>query len=116
MSQQTQEATSSATLPNGVAAGDVTQTSAVLWAHSTALDTVTFQYSPRTDWFDDLAHHVLTVEVTDATIPVKVQVSNLQPGTEYVYRVTDAAGSTLSGRFLTLPTDGTKGGLHFGVT
>jgi phosphodiesterase/alkaline phosphatase D-like protein len=31
------------TLPNGIASGDVTQTSAVLWAHSAALGEVTFE-------------------------------------------------------------------------
>ena len=37
----------SASLPNGVAAGDVTQESAVLWARSTATGVVTFTYGAR---------------------------------------------------------------------
>ena len=33
------------TLPNGVAAGDTTQSGSVLWTHSTTLGNVTFDYS-----------------------------------------------------------------------
>ncbi|HVU14285.1 MAG TPA: PhoD-like phosphatase N-terminal domain-containing protein, partial [Phototrophicaceae bacterium] len=104
------------TLPNGTAAGDVTETTAILWAHSTALGTVQFSYTAARATFDPYAATVFTAEVVDPMLPVKVVARNLLPGTEYVYQVTDAAGSTASGRFATLPADGAKVGLHFGVT
>jgi phosphodiesterase/alkaline phosphatase D-like protein len=103
------------TLPNGVAVGDVTHTSAVFWAHSTAPGMVTLTYSESTAWFDWLAHHRKKVEVTDPTVPVKVQVNDLRPGVEYTYHVYDAAGSEGQGRFTTPPAEG-KPGLRFGVS
>lgn len=107
--------TSTATLPNGVAAGDVTTTTAVLWAHSTALGPLTFRYNQRTAWFDAHSSHVVTVDVQDPTLPVKVLIEYLQPGVDYLYRVTDAAGAQIMGRFRTLPAPDARPGLHFGV-
>ncbi len=108
--------TTAETLPNGVAAGDVTPDSAVLWAHSSAPGSITFAYSASTAWFDFLAHHRMTAEVQDTSVPVKVKLSDLHPGMEYTYQITDAAGSSLMGRFVTPPAAGEKRGLHFGVT
>jgi len=108
-----------ATMPNGIAAGDVTQNSVVLWTHSTSRGTVTFRYAAETAWWDYRARHVLSADVSDPTIPVKVQVNDLQPDTEYVYQVIDAANSRIGGRFHTLPANGAKKGLRglrFGVT
>lgn len=102
------------TLPNGVASGDVTQNSAVLWTRSAALGPVTFEYATDAA-FSALAGSV-AVEVTDATIPVKALISDLTPGTEYFYRVTDAAGSGATGRFVTPAEVGTRVGLRFGVS
>ena len=104
------------TMPNGIAAGDVTPRSVVLWTHSTAPGTVTFRYAASTAWWDYRARYETTAEVIDPLIPVKVQVTDLRPATEYVYQVLDAAGSRISGRFRTLPADDAKHGLHFGVT
>lgn len=101
------------TLPNGVASGDVTGTSAVLWARSTAAGTVTFEVAA-----DPTFNSVLmtrSAEADDPLIPVKVSVEGLTPGTEYHYRVTNAAGESLSGRFVT-PYDEGSHGLRFGVT
>ena len=106
--------TSLSTLPNGVAAGDVTQTSAVLWTHSTSLGTVSFDYSASPAFAVILGTRVATVD--DPTLPVKVPLDDLQPDTEYFYRVTDSAGSQLTGRFVTPAADGVRRGLHFGVT
>ncbi|MHC4169393.1 MAG: alkaline phosphatase D family protein, partial [Planctomycetota bacterium] len=102
------------TLPNGIASGDVTQTSAVLWAHSAALGEVTFEYST----FDDFA--VVdgndTVAVVDVNQPVKVEISGLIPATQYYYRVTDALDETVVGRFRTPPDIGISAGLRFGAS
>jgi len=56
------------TLPNGVASGDVTQTTAVLWTHSTALGEVTFEYSI----FDDfrIIDGLETVTAVDVNQPI----------------------------------------------
>jgi 3-phytase/alkaline phosphatase D len=102
------------TLPNGVAAGDVTQTSAVLWAHSTATGKVTFDVATDSDFAQTI--NTLTADISDATIPVKVSVDGLAPGKQYYYRVTDAAGNTVQGKFRTPAASGTKTGLRFGVS
>ncbi len=104
------------TLPNGVAAGDVTQNSAVLWTHSTTPGAVTFRYVASRAAFNSRAASTFSAEVQDPTLPVKLLIDGLQPGTEYNYRATDAVGGTASGRFVTLPAEGVKGGLRFGVT
>jgi len=102
------------TLPNGVASGDVTQDSVVLWTRSTVTGDVTFEYSTSND-FASLAGTV-TATVTDGTIPVKVEVDGLEAGTDYYYRVTDASGNTKPGQFETAAAVGEYAGLRFGVS
>ncbi|NJN66915.1 MAG: ExeM/NucH family extracellular endonuclease [Chloroflexaceae bacterium] len=102
------------TLPNGVAAGDVTTSSAVLWTRSTALGEVTFEYS--TDSTFATGTQAVGATVTDPLIPVKVPVEGLTPGTRYYYRVTDASGSSASGQFRMAAEVGTTTGLRFGVS
>jgi len=102
------------TLPNGVAAGETTQTSTVLWTHSSAPGTVTFEYATAENFETVLG--ALTAQVTDAIQPVKVEVSDLTPATDYFYRATDAAGSVAVGHFRTPAPLGTRAGLRFGVS
>ena len=102
------------TLPNGVAAGETTQTSTVLWTHSTAPGTVTFEYAAAENFETILG--TLTAEVTDPAVPVKVAVTELEPATDYFYRVADAAGSMALGHLRTPARLGTFAGLHFGVS
>jgi len=102
------------TLPNGVAAGDVSQTSAVLWAHSSVVGDISFVYA--TD--PTLATNLFTVTtiVVDPLQPVKVELTNLTPATAYFYRITDAADTTAEGQFRTSAPLGTQAGLRFGVS
>jgi alkaline phosphatase D len=101
------------TLPNGVAAGDTTQTSTVLWTRSTVIGNVVFEYSTDSKFSNSLG--TLTKSVTDVTVPVKVQLTNLKPGTQYFYRVRDAAGTSAVGQFRTAAELGNSKGLRFGV-
>jgi phosphodiesterase/alkaline phosphatase D-like protein len=101
------------TLPGGVASGDVTQTSAVLWARSTVSGTLSFAYGTDSDLISDTL--TVSAEVEDPTLPVKVEISDLTPGTTYYYRATDAAGTSAEGRFVTPAEVGTSTGLRFGV-
>ena len=100
-------------LVNGVASGDVDQDSAVLWARSTFLGEVTFEYSTDAD-FGEISG-TATATVADITQPVKVEVEGLESGSEYFYRVTDAAGAQKTGRFDTAAALGEQTGLNFGV-
>ncbi len=100
-------------LVNGVASGDVTQDSIVLWARSTFPGEVTFEYATD-DTFAEIVD-TKTATVTDINQPVKVGVDGLASDTEYFYRVTDAAGAQKVGRFETAAVAGEQTGLNFGV-
>ena len=102
------------TLINGVASGDTTQDSTVLWTRSIVLGNITFEYATDAE-FNNIVGTVIT-EVTDPNLPVKVEVTDLQPGTDYYYRVTDAAGDTEIGEFTTSTEIGTYAGFRFGAT
>jgi 5'/3'-nucleotidase SurE len=100
-------------LVNGVGSGDVSQDSVVLWARSTFLGDVTFEYATDSSFSTILG--TATATVTDINQPVKVDIEGLEADTEYVYRVTDAAGDTETGRFVTAAPVGETTGLTFGI-
>jgi predicted extracellular nuclease/phosphodiesterase/alkaline phosphatase D-like protein/2',3'-cyclic-nucleotide 2'-phosphodiesterase (5'-nucleotidase family) len=102
------------TLPNGVASGDVDQDSVVLWTRSTALGQVRFEYATTAD-FAQIAGSAVA-SVTNSNQPVKVEITGLNAGTDYFYRVSDAAGSVAQGRFETAASAGQFIGLSFGVS
>jgi 3-phytase/alkaline phosphatase D len=101
-------------LLNGVASGDTTQTSTVLWTRSNFLGEVRFEYATDANF-----SHILgsaTASVTNPLQPVKVQLTDLDPDTTYYYRASDAAGASASGRFNTAAATGTQAGFRFGVS
>lgn len=97
-----------------IASGDATQTSIILWAHSPNVGDVTFEYATGSDFTTILG--VLKASITDAAVPVKVELSQLTPGTRYYYRVTDSAGQQKVGTFRLPAEKGTHPGLRFGVS
>src|SRR6476661_1242539 len=100
--------------PNGISSGDVTQTSAVLWTRAVALGDVTFQVATDSTFTSIVATEHATV--TDSSVPVKVEVTDLDPNQQYFYRATDATGlNTIEGKFATAAELGTHSGFHFGV-
>ncbi|MGD2111524.1 MAG: alkaline phosphatase D family protein, partial [Phycisphaerae bacterium] len=101
------------TLPNGVAVGDVDQSSAVLWARSDVVGPITFEYG--TDSTFAMVEDTVAAEVVDPLVPVKVEITGLSEATRYVYRAVDASGNGSEGRFRTSAGDG-YGGLKFGVS
>src|SRR4030042_3420845 len=102
------------TVPNGAASGYVTQTSAVLWAHSTALGEVMFEYSTFDDF--EIIDGYETVAVVDVNQPVKVVISGLIPATQYYYRVSGEQDNTAIGRFRTPCDLGISSVLRFGAS
>ncbi|MCX5958265.1 MAG: alkaline phosphatase D family protein [Cyanobacteria bacterium] len=102
------------TLPNGVASGDVDQDSVVLWTRSTALGQAKFEISTTADFA--LIAGSATASVTNPNQPVKVEISGLNAGTDYFYRVIDAAGSMAKGSFETAAEAGRFTGLRFGIS
>ena len=78
--------------PNGVAAGDVDQSSVMLWARAEFTGTVRFEYGRDPD-FVQTPDGFMEVEVEQAepdalvpTIPSKVEITGLLAGTQYYYR------------------------------
>lgn len=103
-----------AALPNGIAAGDTTATSTVIWARAAAAGALTVELSTAPDFASIEQTHTATV--TDAMQPAKLEISGLTPATQYYYRVVAEDGSTLTGRFRTYAEIGSKTGLRFGVS
>lgn len=102
-------------LPNGVASGDVTQSSAVLWARSDMAGDVTFQISKDPTFSSGVINH--SVSVVDPLAPAKWHVGGLSSNQEYFYRASaPGGGEVASGRFQTNAPLGGHYGLKFGVT
>jgi len=100
-------------LPNGVAAGDVTQTSAVLWARGGILPGVisfTYQITPGG------SSMVVTQTIDNIMVPAKAVITDLTPNTRYVYTATTDRGQFGSGVFQTAADVGTNQGLRVGVS
>ncbi|MBE9212788.1 phytase [Plectonema cf. radiosum LEGE 06105] len=101
-------------LINGIASGDTTQNSTVLWARSTFKGEITFEYS--TDESFNSVIGTVTQNVENINVPVKVEIEGLTPGTQYYYRVTDAAGASGIGKLKTSAQTGDYQGFRFGAT
>jgi len=102
-------------LPNGVASGDVDQTSAVLWARASAAGPVTFAYWREAEDGEEATIERVVVESLDAMIPVKAEIGPLIPVSEYHFRATDSTGAMSEGRFRTPALEGFHG-VRFGVS
>ncbi len=94
-----------------LASGDTTQTSVVLWGDGVLENTAIFEIATD-ETFSNIVTTTTAIPV-EANLPVKVEVENLTPGTEYYYRV---AGTEDIGQFETPNPVGTRGGLRFGVS
>ena len=99
-------------LPNGIASGDVSQDSAVLWARTDTPGTVTFNLRAGSE-----AIRSVEIDVTDIAQPAKAVLENLNPATTYQYEV-HAPGQEigLTGTFTTTAPLGEQRGLRFGVS
>ncbi len=100
--------------PNAVSAGDVSSSSAVLWARAAAGGAVTFEWS-KDPTFATIDGSTIVVSPTPL-VPAKAYVAGLLSGTTYAFRATDASGIAVSGSFRTSRDRGVSGGLRFGVT
>ena len=99
--------------PDGVSSGDVTQSSAVLWARASHTGKVTFQIATDAGF-----HHVVdtrTVSVSNTLVPAKVKVDDLRPDERYYYRAIDASGHVAEGTLETAARLGQHEGFSFGV-
>lgn len=100
--------------PSGVASGDTTQASTVLWTRSQTPGTIMFEYSTKAD-FSSIAG-TKTAMFASALQPIKVDVTGLTANTDYFYRAVDATGAKATGKFSTAAAPNTFTGLRFGVS
>jgi phosphodiesterase/alkaline phosphatase D-like protein len=98
----------------GIASGDTSQTSTVLWAQSSLTGPVRFEYSTDPDFEYVFGYN--TANVTDPNQPVKIGFGGLTPGQTYYYRATDAAGAVKTGQFKTAHAIDQPAGFRFGVS
>ena len=103
-----------AALPNGVASGDVTSDSIVLWARTTVPGNV--EFTVHKSHRDARILQRQTVRVANTNIPAKASLTNLDAGTRYVFEVSDAEGARKLGTFRTADAPGSRHDLRFGVT
>lgn len=101
-----------AEFPNGVASGDVTHDSAVLWTRSDAVGTVKLEYSTDPGFAAVLGSEHL--DVTDPLLPVKSTITGLEPGTRYYYRAVNG-DRVAAGQFSTPGESGVESGLRIAL-
>jgi len=105
---------SAQTFPNGVASGDVTSDSAVLWARSSLAGDVRFIVFERNSWPPLVRSQRATV--SDTAVSAKVEVTGLRAGRRYTYVVFAPNGQSMRGEFVTPASPDNRRGLHFGVS
>ncbi len=86
----------------GVAAGDVTTTSAILWTRARGGDTVIADIS-RDETFAQIDQSIATETSADTDYTVKTKVEGLSPDTRYSYRFRAGDATSDTGRFATPP-------------
>jgi phosphodiesterase/alkaline phosphatase D-like protein len=101
-------------LPSGVAAGDVTADSAVLWARPRVPGPLLTVVAP--DRRLQVGAQTFVSAATVPLVPIKHAVSGLLPGTTYYHLSIDLAFNISGGIFRTANEAGTRQGLRFGVT
>jgi len=102
------------TVSNAGAAGDVTDSSVVLWARSNVIGTAKFKVVARDR--ERAPSRVEHATVLDPLVPVKVKISGLNPATEYEYSISIRDSDIAEGRFTTAAPAGISHGLRFGVS
>ena len=106
----------SSPLPNGVAAGEVTENSVVLWARSDLPGLLIFNVAEELEFEDDDDTITAIVAVSDTLIPGKVEITGLEADEEYYYRAQGPGGAASIGRFRTLSESDEDDGVRFGVS
>lgn len=101
-------------LPNSVAAGEVTSHGALVWARATVPGFVRVRVAHNPQFQGPVIQR--WGFAFGPLQAVKVLVNPLEAGRTYYYEVRDAAGLRETGRFRTAPRHDSRAGLRFGVT
>lgn len=100
----------------GVAAGDVTESAAILWTRADSAGEVRVEVA-LDDAFANVVFNETVLATDDADRTVKVDVTGLAAGAEHFYRFVDAGGvASETGRFRTAPAPDEPAGFRFGFS
>ena len=89
---------------HGVASGDVTDDSAILWTRADGSETLTVEVAPS-DAFDDDVIEASADTSSERDYTVNVKVEDLEADTRYYYRFRDGNALSRTGTFITAPGD-----------
>ncbi len=106
------QATTPARFTSGVASGDPTQTSGVIWTRAlpdapARAATVAFEIAEDPD-FGNILRRGQATTTAERDFTVKIDVQGLQPGATYFYRFQAGAAQSPTGRTRTLPVAGAQ--------
>jgi alkaline phosphatase D len=106
-------------ITNGVASGDVTKNSSIIWSKSNMDSTMNIKYYNTSDF--SFNHKLLTVKVNESSdYTGHIKLNNLLSDTEYYYQVwfsdpqnSSIVSNTIIGKFKTAPDDSAENNIHF---
>lgn len=98
---------------NAGAAGDVTESSVVLWARSNVAGRLKFKVVAHDQGTPSRIEHAT---MSEGLVPVKVTISGLDPATAYEYSISVNETEIAEGVFNTAAPAGVARGLRFGVS
>jgi len=99
----------------GVAAGDVTDTTVILWTRADAPGEVRLDLAGD-EWFTTIIQSIVATATEEHDLTVKLDVGSLSPTTRYFYRFVrpdDPEAVSRTGRFRTAPPPDVPAGLRF---
>jgi len=105
-------ADTSVTFNHGVASGDVTPISAILWTRTSGDATVTVEVARNPGFTPPVLEQVLSAQAAN-DFTVKTLVAPLAPNTTYAYRFRMGSAVSDVGTFKTAPSPGAAQPLHF---
>jgi len=98
----------------GVAAGEVTSTSAVLWTRAPGPGQVLLAYGPTNEVEGVVLRYLKPRRVNDLTLQPRI--TGLRPGTKYVYRFWWGKRTNASGTFVTAPRPRANARVRFAIS
>jgi alkaline phosphatase D len=101
------------TFPDGVASGDVTSTSAILWTRASTSTNLKVEVWPNAALHGRKAFQGHVKTSADRDLTVKIDATGLRPNTRYWYRFRKGNAGSRAGTFKTAPSPNTSADVRF---
>jgi len=98
----------------GVAAGEVTSTSAILWTRAPGSGQVLLAYGPSNEIGETVLRYLRPLRANDLTL--NPLITGLRPATRYFYAFWYGKRTSVSGRFTTAPSPATDVRIRFAIS